>query len=616
MWKFGLISQIEEQKFDTLLEKFVSYGVNGLVRENIQNSLDAKLEIIQGPVIVKIKIGMMNKIDIPGLENIVERINCLTGGNDYTRGTIKHMKQFIEIQDIPYVSFEDENTKGLSQENWDYYAYQKGAHFRESDNEKESIRGGSHGVGKIASNSASDLHMMFFANCDESNNKQLGGTVQLIEHKYNGSAYRSTGYFTDEKKESNKDKFVPYINNYGKIFEKNTRGLKIVIPFLKEQFNNEKMFINAVCDNFFIAIMKEKLIVYVNDTVIDSKTMNDIVNNKLYYEENKDLTPLYIETYSKVQPMDLEILDKNKEIYKFKLYFRIDDNIFKGRVAIVRRIGMKIEDFTVKNHSKYSFNAILIPQSKKEDIFLKSLENESHTKLTSDTIRDVEEQNNAKRFINNISRELGSIITETIKKDNENISKLETDDLIYSVEHKFKEQFMKDTSTVSVTPEGKKIKKLLIKKDINKNNVNIETSDAPDRTNKSSIRNREKKGKYDVEKKLYSHKLEHNQVKRIIFNNEEKLLLDIKQDKNFRNQNKCNIYLELIDGQGHTSNEKLNLKEYYNNINDSSQSKEYEIKESKILNVDINGGVVSLHANINEKSNTSLKFVYIVEVEI
>ena len=38
--------------------------------------------------------------------------------------------------------------------------------------------------------------MMYFANCDADGNKHLGGTVQLIEHKFGDSHYRSTGYFT------------------------------------------------------------------------------------------------------------------------------------------------------------------------------------------------------------------------------------------------------------------------------------------------------------------------------------------------------------------------------------------------------------------------------------
>ena len=75
--------------------------------------------------------------------------------------------------------------------------------------------------------------MMYFANCDAEGNKHLGGTVQLIEHKYKDNYYRSTGYFTDIKHiDQNKTKFYPYENTFNEVFEKNTRGLKIIIPFL------------------------------------------------------------------------------------------------------------------------------------------------------------------------------------------------------------------------------------------------------------------------------------------------------------------------------------------------------------------------------------------------
>ncbi|MNW70010.1 hypothetical protein D3C74_491740 [compost metagenome] len=47
------------------------------------------------------------------------------------------------------------------------YAYNKGVHLEKSDESIETSRGGSHGVGKIASNAAFDLHLMHFANCDK-----------------------------------------------------------------------------------------------------------------------------------------------------------------------------------------------------------------------------------------------------------------------------------------------------------------------------------------------------------------------------------------------------------------------------------------------------------------
>ena len=69
--------------------------------------------------------------------------------------------------------------------------------------------------------------MMYFANCDEEGNKHLGGTVQLVEHKYKDKYYRSTGYFTDIKKiENNEERFYPYENTFSEklsTFFKNKR---------------------------------------------------------------------------------------------------------------------------------------------------------------------------------------------------------------------------------------------------------------------------------------------------------------------------------------------------------------------------------------------------------
>ncbi|WP_052233032.1 hypothetical protein [Terrisporobacter othiniensis] len=64
--------------------------------------------------------------------------------------------------------------------------------------------------------------MMYFANCDADGNKHLGGTVQLIEHKYKNHHYRSTGYFTDVKKiGDNKTKFLPFENKFNEAILKN-----------------------------------------------------------------------------------------------------------------------------------------------------------------------------------------------------------------------------------------------------------------------------------------------------------------------------------------------------------------------------------------------------------
>ena len=247
---------------------------------------------------------------------------------------------------------------------------------------------------------------MFFANCDENGDQHLGGTIQLIEHEYNGRAYRSTGYFTDVKYDKNNSpKFYPYENIYHDVFKKDTRGLKIVIPYLRREYDNDIEIIKSVCDSFFISILKNNLIVYVNDKEISKNTILDYVNNEKYYKQEiteikKEFTPLYVNTYLNCIPKQI-VVNNIAQDFHFDLYFRYDERIPRGRVSIVRTIGMKIEDFIVSSNATKPFNAVLIGGSK-EDEYLKSLENESHTKLSKDHINDEELKKQATRFINNL----------------------------------------------------------------------------------------------------------------------------------------------------------------------------------------------------------------------
>src|SRR5690625_3769929 len=106
-------------------------GIKGLVRENIQNSLDATID--DHPVVVNIELGKMHKYEVPGIQDIERRISALKGFNSYTRETISHMQKKIKEEDIYYITFEDMNTKGLTGANkgqagtvndtWNVYAY-------------------------------------------------------------------------------------------------------------------------------------------------------------------------------------------------------------------------------------------------------------------------------------------------------------------------------------------------------------------------------------------------------------------------------------------------------------------------------------------------------------
>ena len=634
LWKFSSIPCIEESTFNKILERFYNFGISGLVRENIQNSLDGKIPGETKPVVVTIKTGTIKKENIPGLEEIKNRINCLEGRNSYTKETIQHMKNKMNDEIINYISFEDYNTKGLKgakngqstnkEDTWSIYAYNKGVHTEEEDETLEKSRGGSHGIGKIASNAASELYMMYFANCDEEGNKHLGGTVQLIEHKYEDNYYRSTGYFTDSKNiDSKTTKFYPYENNFDKVFAKDTRGLKIIIPFLRDQFNKEDEILKSVCDSFFIAILQEKLEVIINDKIINSKTIKKYITDKKYYiqkvEEVKDeFTPLYFDTYTKIKPIKLEIKDRSQS-YNFNLYFNYDTKIPKGRVAIVRTIGMKIEDKKIKNNVKKPFNAVLIPESISEDAFLKSLENESHTELTFEHIKDQVLQRNAKRFINNISKEIAKVIEEAIKNNNPTDGVMDTRDVLYEVQTQFKKDLLQSAPTVKLNKgKGKeentivKVKPEIPKKKDPKDPKNDKTPKDPKEKKKREAKKVKEKG--EKKENAITYKAPADIVERVIISNKEYVKFDFTDTDDLKKSKTCDISLNVVDGMGQECIGEFSMKDSYEYILDKSTGDKLKIEENLIKDVKINKGLAQIELKLKEQYNKALKFVYYVEV--
>lgn len=636
LWKFSVIPGIEESTFNKVLERFYDLGISGLVRENIQNSLDGKIPGETEPVIVTIKTGKVNKNDIPGLDNIKERIECLVGHNSYTKETIEHMQNKMNQDEVDYISFEDYNTKGLRgakngqsyrpEDTWGIYAYNKGVHSEEEDSTLEKFRGGSHGIGKIASNAASELHMMYFANCDDEGDKHLGGTVQLIEHKYKDKYYRSTGYFTDIKKiENNEERFYPYENTFSEIFKKDTRGLKIIIPFLREQFNNEVDIIKSICDSFFIAILENKLEVIVNDKNINSKTIKKYIENKKYYNQDisemkEEFTPLYLSTYTKKKPMQVTIED-TKEKYNFNLYFNYDESIPKGRVAIIRTIGMKIEDKKVKGNVNKPFNAVLIPDSTKEDAFLKSLENESHTQLSFEHIKDQNLQKNAKRFINNISKVMAKIIEDEIKKSNPTDGMMNTEDVLYYVENQFKQELSNCLGTVKLSSGDKEKTIVKVEQDI------PERKDPKDKKKKKKkplkkIKNKRINDESDTEQevnevspeKLTTYSTHPDRVDRLIIRDKEYVKFDFTDTHEMKKVKLCDITLSVVDGMGVEYSNEFNMKDNYEYVIDKATGHKCKIENNLIKDVKVVKGNVQIELKLKENYNKALKFMYYVEV--
>lgn len=631
LWHFTKTDRIEDLNFNKVLERFYGLGIAGLTRENIQNSLDGRLRDSERPVVVNIKLGTMKKDQIPGIETVEAHIKALKGRNNYVKNTITHMQASMNKEEVAYISFEDSHTKGLTgakygqmntaEHTWGVYAYQTGAHSEDQDENVEATRGGSHGVGKIASNAASDLHMMFFANCDEDGERHLGGTVHLIEHQFEQTYYRSTGYFTklDQKK------FMPYENDFDPVFAKNTRGLKIVIPFLRESFNNKKEIIQAVCDSFFISILQKKLVVYVNDQKIDDTTIQDFITDDTYYEQEvenmkKVFTPLYVNTYLQQEPHEITIPHEDT-MFTFKLYFTYDERIPKGRVGIIRTIGMKIQDFTIKNNATKPFNAVLIGEAR-EDRYLKSLENESHTEISAKDIKDPKLKRAASAFIRKLGDKIKLIIEEAVRKHNPVDGTIDTADVLYTTEVEFQENLAEAFGTVK-TKNGQKT---IVSSD---NGKKSERDGKESRTSGGDKGTRIAKGggvrkagtkmrdgneaaEDNNPKEVY--KISPYRVERLLLDDQELIQLDLSNDSKVKKAKKCNLKFNIIDGMGEEYFGEFDMASNYSEVMDLNTQQPCVVEKATIKGISITGGKLSLKCMLKPSYNRTLKFVYYIEV--
>src|SRR5699024_10773973 len=143
---------------------------------------------------IEIVLGKIGKSDLPGIDEVFKHIDSMEGKNEYTVEKIQYMQSKKEENSINVLTIEDLNTKGLSgakngqsgssEDTFGSYAYRKGFHNRNENEEAEISRGGSHGIGKISNNAVSDINLMYFANCDGIGEKHVGGSIHLIEHRY------------------------------------------------------------------------------------------------------------------------------------------------------------------------------------------------------------------------------------------------------------------------------------------------------------------------------------------------------------------------------------------------------------------------------------------------
>lgn len=205
-WYFADQPNVQEVGPNNAMEQsFKNHPYAALVRESIQNSLDA-VDDKSEPVQVVFSFREMNGCDYPEFFSLKEHImGCLDYySNNYNAKAIYEpmMKFFADNthhDHLGYIRVSDYNTKGMSYEkdrtDSPFYAFVRSAGVSAKD---DTSAGGSFGFGKAAYYLLSPISTIMVSTCTKNGDRFFEGASSLCTHTYRGKKKVAFGYYDDQ----------------------------------------------------------------------------------------------------------------------------------------------------------------------------------------------------------------------------------------------------------------------------------------------------------------------------------------------------------------------------------------------------------------------------------
>ncbi len=390
-WYFGGEGGIDIGPNDPIHETFKGNPYYSIARESIQNSLDA-VNDEREPVKIVFTVFEISRMDFPNLfkiEDHIKKCKEYYPDNDNADKLFSDMLYYLngDIQGkkrlrLACMKIADYNTIGMKYDNSytksPFYAFLRAAGVTVKSN---LGAGGSFGFGKGAYFALSPIKTLLVSSMDTSENLYFEGATRLTTHK-NEISERLTAYgFYD----SNGGEPVLKKNLIPKLFRRTKIGTDVNIIGLWDEPKRKTIMIQSVLNNFWLAIFHNKLIVQIEDTVINRENLEQVMD-EYFPEETERGTPTEIELwnpksyfkavkYANSTPQfkkfekDLEILGKTQ------LYIYLQKGL-PNRTAYFRKPHMVV--FKRTNSKIKGYSAVLVCENDKGNSILRKMENPAH----------------------------------------------------------------------------------------------------------------------------------------------------------------------------------------------------------------------------------------------
>jgi len=424
-WHFGTEGGIDIGPNDPIHQTFKGNAYYSIVREAIQNSLDA-VDNDSEPVHVSFTYFELDRLQHPNffkLEEHISQSSSYYNGNPDAARLFKDMLFYLNGDQegkkklkVSCLRISDSNTKGMKyvkdETDSPFYAFLRAAGVSAKP---DSGSGGSFGFGKGAYFALSPIKTLVVSTRDLDGNVWFEGTTRLTTHR-NESNQKLTAYgFYDNNNGE------PTVNseNIPEVFKRETPGTDVNVIGLWEERDQNKLMVKPVLNNFFLAIHDKKLSVTIEDVEINADNLG-VVIEEYFQNEFESGRASDIDQWNPL-PYYKAVKNANASA-KFKHYSKELDtlgtvdlfvylnNKLPNRIAYFRKPRMVVKKET--NNKVKGYCAVFVCDDKRGNDILRLMENPAHN------VWDIENYLKVEGKVNKIARkaknELSSFINSTL----------------------------------------------------------------------------------------------------------------------------------------------------------------------------------------------------------
>ena len=418
-WHFGIESGRSEGPFDATGQNFRQRPYASLLREAVQNSMDAHIKVtnpdgtVSVPTVeVVFSFGSLKASDFPGFYELRDHIescfNSYPTNEDYRMFYNGMLENFDDSysDEIPYLKISDRMTTGMGYVRNDlsnsFQAFVRSSQI--SVKGDTSGAAGSHGYGKAAYYLLSPVRTLLVSTMTEDGMCFFEGASIIGSHIKDDNLLCAAGYY-----DNNDGQPIQYNSKLDDIsnctipeaFRRVEPGTDFyIMGFLPENINEmcEEMIREAL-RSYWLAIHKGKISINIKpqpsiDVTINQSRLPGLMDT--YYPESKDeskqlraMNPRpYYEAYIKQDSGDKAytcFTDTFPTIGEVKLYVKKCKTKF-DKIIFMRKPSMLV--YGLPKDDDNGFYGLFLCENDKGDKLLKRLENSSHTEWKASNFRD------------------------------------------------------------------------------------------------------------------------------------------------------------------------------------------------------------------------------------